>query len=71
MAMKQGGLLMSLGKRILGFGTASTGCCAGPAAEEPKKKAIAIVAPEATDAAGSCCAPTCCSADAPAEAGRR
>lgn len=77
MAIKQGGLLVSLGKRILGFGTSSSGCCAAPTATEEAKKA-ASPATKASDApvldtagAGAgCCAPTCCSAEAPADARR-
>ena len=77
MASKHGGLLVSLGKRLLGFNTSSTGCCAAPAAAEATKpeaathvtKPILVTMPDTT--AGSCCAPTCCSADAPADAARR
>ena len=36
MANKQGSLLMTLGKRMLGFSTSSSGCCAGPAAADGK-----------------------------------
>jgi hypothetical protein len=71
MAIKQGGFLASLGKRLLGFNTSSTGCCAGPTAtDDVKKKPILVTVPDTTGAAGSCCAPTCCSADAPAETRR-
>jgi len=34
MANKQGGLLATLGKRILGFSVSSNSCCAAPATEE-------------------------------------
>jgi hypothetical protein len=76
MATKSGGLLVSLGKRLLGFNTSSTGCCAAPApadgakqaeAAPPAAKPLTLVA----DTTGtSCCAPTCCGADAPAAPGR-
>ena len=76
MATKQSGLLVSLGKRILGFSTSSTGCCAAPAATDDAKK-VEAATPAAkpltltADTTGaSCCAPTCCSADAPAASGR-
>ena len=76
MASKQGGLLVSLGKRLLGFNTSSTGCCAGPAATEDAKKPevathatkpILVTVPDTTAAGAGCCAPTCCSTDAPAD----
>lgn len=64
MANKQGGLLVTLGKRILGFSASSSTCCAAPAAEE---RAV-------PDAAASCCggpAPAsvdaCCMQDAEAK----
>jgi len=79
MADKQSGLLVTLGKRLLGFSTSSSGCCATPAAtEEAKKpetrdltaKALDVVTPDPQAAGASCCAPSCCSADAPADARR-
>jgi hypothetical protein len=62
MANKQSSLLMTLGKRMLGFSASSSGCCAGPAAADGK-------APEtATDTGaspkpgeGSAAAASCCS----------
>jgi hypothetical protein len=76
MANKRDGLLVSLGKRLLGFNTSAPGCCAGPAAADTKKpeavapvtKPILVTVPDTT--AGSCCAPTCCSADAPVDSAR-
>jgi hypothetical protein len=51
MANKQGGLLVTLGKRILGFNTSSTGCCAAPAAAaETKAPAAKCCAAEAAPA---------------------
>lgn len=79
MADKQSGLLVTLGKRLLGFSTSTSGCCAAPAAtEEVKKpeprhlttKTVEVVTPDPKAAGASCCAPTCCSADAPADARR-
>ncbi len=47
MANKQGGLLATLGKRILGSSTSSSGCCAAPTAgadetntSEPKDSGV-------------------------------
>ena len=62
MANKQSSLLMTLGKRMLGFSASSSACCAGPAAADGK-------APEtATDTGaspkpgeGSAAAASCCS----------
>ena len=78
MTDKQSGLLVTLGKRFLGFNTSSSGCCATPTAatEEVKKpetletatKTINVVNPDPKAAAGSCCAPSCCSAETPADA---
>ena len=75
MADKQSGLLVTLGKRLLGFNTSSSGCCATPtAATEAVKKAetkvIEVVAPDPKAPAASCCAPSCCSAETPAGAKR-
>jgi hypothetical protein len=79
MADKQSGLLVTLGKRLLGFNTKSSGCCAAPTAtEEVKKpetrtlttKVIDVVTPDPKAAGGSCCAPSCCSAETPADAKR-
>jgi hypothetical protein len=61
MATKQGGLLATLGKRLLGFNTSSSGCCAAPAAAAGPEKAEAVKAAEAVPAEAGCCAPTCCS----------
>jgi hypothetical protein len=55
MAKKEGGLLASLGKRILGFSSSSSGCCAMPdgvdSATSPKagasESAVVIKTPEA------------------------
>ena len=73
MADKQRGLRVTLGKRLLGFNTSSSGCCAAPTSEVAKPEAqdltaktVHIVAPDPKAAAASCCAPSCCSADAPA-----
>lgn len=81
MADKQSGLLVTLGKRLLGFNTSSSGCCAAPtAATETVKKAeteslattrvIDVVAPDPKAPAASCCAPSCCSTETPADAKR-
>ena len=76
MAEKQSGLLVTFGKRLLGFNTSSSGCCATPTAttEEVKKpedaKTLNVVTPDPKATAGSCCAPTCCSAETPADARR-
>lgn len=79
MADKQSGLLVTLGKRLLGFSTSSSSCCAAPTAtEEAKKpetrnltaKAIEVVTPDPKAVGDSCCAPSCCAADAPADARR-
>lgn len=79
MADKQSGLLVSLGKRLLGFSTSSSSCCASPtAAEEVKKpetrnpttRVFDVVTPDPNATATSCCAPSCCSADTPADAKR-
>ena len=76
---KQNGLLVTLGKRLLGFNTSSSGCCAAPAATEEVKqpetrtlptKVIDVVTPDPTAADGRCCAPSCCSAETPADAKR-
>jgi hypothetical protein len=70
MATKHGGLLATLGRRMLGFSTSSSGCCAAPAAvAEPVKAPEAVKAPETTPAEAGCCAPTCC-ATADATSGR-
>jgi hypothetical protein len=72
---KQGGLLVTLGKRILGFNTSSSGCCAGPAAADavkaPAAKETAVPSVEITSPGpqgASCCAPSCCASTAPADA---
>ena len=72
MATKSGGFLVSLGKRMLGFSTSSSGCCAAPAAtDDAKQVEAARPAPKlltlTADTTGtSCCAPSCCSAEVPA-----
>lgn len=53
MATKHGGLLATLGKRMLGFNTSSTGCCAAPAPATETDKPEAKTAQEA--AGGGCC----------------
>jgi hypothetical protein len=58
MATKQSGLLVTLGKRMLGFSASSTGCCAAPAAAETDKPE----AKAAEEAAGS----GCCGSPTPA-----
>jgi hypothetical protein len=77
MADKQRGLLVTLGKRLLGFNTSSSGCCTAPTAEVKKPEAasltpktIDVVTPDPKAAGAGCCAPSCCSADAPADARR-
>ena len=54
MANRQGGLLVTLGKKMLGFNTSSSGCCATPAAasETDKPESTATV-----EKAGGCCGP--------------
>jgi hypothetical protein len=78
MADKQSGLLVTLGKRLLGFSTSSS-CCATPTATEEVKqpeprhlttKTVEVVTPDPKATGASCCAPTCCSADTPADARR-
>ena len=72
MATKQGSLLANLGKRLLGFNM-SNSCCAAPAAEATKTeeiKAVEILTPDPTATGASCCAPSCCASDAPADARR-
>lgn len=74
MATKQGGLLATLGKRILGFSTSSSSCCAVPAAEEVKMsaakipviKVVEVANPDAAAQDASCCAPSCCVSTTPA-----
>jgi hypothetical protein len=72
MAKKEGGLLMTLGKKMLGFSTSSSGCCAVPAAVEPTQRPEAV-ALDATSKApdAACCAPSCCSTADPVEAGAK
>jgi hypothetical protein len=78
MADKQSGLLVTLGKRLLGFSTSSSGCCASSTTEEAKQpetltlpaKVIDVLARDPTAVGGSCCAPSCCSAETPADAKR-
>jgi hypothetical protein len=79
MAEKQSGLLVTLGKRLLGFSASSKGCCASPTATEevktpetraPATKVIEVVTPDPKGASASCCAPTCCSSETPADARR-
>jgi hypothetical protein len=65
MATKQGGLLINLGKRLLGFNTSSS-CCAAPTAEATKTPEVKAVEANGT----SCCAPSCCAADTPVDARR-
>ena len=61
MATKHGGLLATLGRRMLGFSTSSSGCCAAPAAvAEPVKAPEAVKITETAPAEGGCCAPSCC-----------
>ena len=54
MATKQGGLLATLGKKMLGFNTSSSGCCAAPAAapSETDKPGATAAAEAGT---GGCC----------------
>lgn len=63
------GLLVTLGKRILGFNS-SNGCCATPTAVEdktPATKVIEVITPATGPEGGSCCAPSCCASTAPAD----
>jgi hypothetical protein len=71
MATKYGGLLADLGKRLLGFNTFSS-CCAAPTAEAkaPATKPIEIVTPANAAPRTSCCAPSCCATQIPADARR-
>ena len=61
MANQHSSLLMTLGKRMLGFSTSSSGCCAGPAAADGKAPETAtdtVTDPkrgEGRAAAASCC----------------
>ena len=67
MASKNGGLLATLGKRLLGFNTSA--CCATPTAEAAKvsdTKPVEMLTPVASEEAGGCCAPSCCQSEAPA-----
>jgi hypothetical protein len=71
MANKQSGLLVTLGKRILGFGTSSSGCCAGPVAEAvktPEVKTVEITPLDTSTRGEGCCAPSCCESATPADA---
>ena len=80
MADKQSSLLVTLGKRLLGFNTSSSGRCATPTAatQEARKpeiqelpaKTLNVVTPDPKATAGSCCAPSCCSSETPADAKR-
>ena len=54
MATKQGGLLVTLGKRLLGFNSSSSGCCATPQATSETDTPDATAA--ADTPAGGCCA---------------
>ena len=56
MATKQSGLLATLGKRMLGFNTSSTGCCAAPPAATETDTPEAKGAQEAAGA--GCCGST-------------
>jgi len=69
MADKQGGLLVTLGKRLLGFNTSSAGCCGSPKATE-EVKAPEVVTEDPKAAGASCCAPSCCTTDASSDATR-
>jgi hypothetical protein len=71
MANKQGGLLVTLGKRILGFSTSSGNCCAGPVADEvktPEVKTVEITSVDTSAQGASCCAPSCCESATPTDA---
>ena len=73
MADRQNGLLVTLGKRLLGF-TSSARSGATTEAKEPDArpamKTIAVLTPDPKASGAGCCAPSCCSTDAPAD-GRR
>lgn len=60
MPNRPGSLLVTLGKRMLGFNTSSTGCCAPTTRDGDKAAvgddAVALPSPEAQGHAGSCCA---------------
>jgi hypothetical protein len=65
MASKQDSLLVTLGKRMLGFGRSSTGCCAAPAATDRQtSEATRVDASEAepkmpqSAREAACCAPS-------------
>jgi hypothetical protein len=72
MAIKQSGLLVSLGKRLLGFSTSSSGCCAASGTTDdaksvqPEPAGAKPLTPVADTSAASCCAPACCSAESAA-----
>ena len=69
MADRQNGLLVTLGKRLLGFTSGATTEAKEPDAR-PAMKTIAVLTPDPKASGGGCCAPSCCSTDAPAD-GRR
>jgi hypothetical protein len=55
MATKQGGFLINLGKRMLGFSTSSSACCGAPGSTQQEPKATAT---PVADTASACCTPT-------------
>ena len=59
MANKQGGLLATLGKRMLGFGASSSSCCAAPGevAETSDHQEAAETSPEVNTPKDGCCSP--------------
>jgi hypothetical protein len=65
MANKQDGLLVTIGKRILGFGRSSSGCCATPPATASKTgeatcAEASAAEPKMPESAreAACCAPS-------------
>jgi hypothetical protein len=76
MATKEGSVLATLAKRLLGFRSAAS-CCAAPtasAAQESKEcgtQAVQTITPAPHTHDGSCCAPSCCSTSALAGSGTK
>lgn len=79
MASKEGSLLATLAKRLLGFNTSSSACCAAPTASPDKAleakdsaaKAAEATTREAHAHGAGCCAPSCCTPSAPAGSGTK
>jgi hypothetical protein len=62
MANKHGGLLATLGKRMLGLSTSSSGCCAAPAdvAATSENREAGGNSPEVNTQRAGCCSPSPC-----------